>query len=60
MAGVFLFLYNNNLNLFNSMKVIIPQDLNEITLKQMIKLADIEKLEIDEVEKAKEVIKLLA
>ena len=41
------------------MKVIIPQDLNEITLKQMIKLADIEKLEIDEVEKAKEVIKLL-
>ena len=41
------------------MRVTIPQDLNEITLKQMIQLADIEKLELDEVQKAKQVIKLL-
>jgi len=41
------------------MKVIIPQDLNEITLGHMMQLADIEKLEIEEIEKAKLVIKLL-
>jgi len=41
------------------MKVIIPQDLNEINLGQMMQLADIEKLEIEEIDKAKKVIKLL-
>ena len=41
------------------MKVIIPQDLNEITLGHMMQLADIEKLEIEEIDKAKLVIKLL-
>lgn len=41
------------------MKVIIPQDLNEINLGQMMQLSDIEKMEIEEVDKAKKVIKLL-
>tara|TARA_R110002020_G_scaffold351767_2_gene564961 strand:- start:119 stop:727 length:609 start_codon:yes stop_codon:yes gene_type:complete len=41
------------------MKVIIPQDLNEITLGQMMELNRIDKLELEQVERAKLIIKLL-
>jgi len=41
------------------MKVIIPQDLNEITLGQMIELNRIDKLDLDQIERAKLIIKLL-
>ena len=41
------------------MKVTIPQDLNEISLGQMMEISRIDKLELDDIDKAKEMIKLL-
>ena len=41
------------------MKLIIPEDLNEISLGQMMELGQLDKQEVDEVIKAKNIIKLL-
>tara|TARA_R100001244_G_scaffold11860_2_gene14030 strand:+ start:6511 stop:7116 length:606 start_codon:yes stop_codon:yes gene_type:complete len=41
------------------MKVKIPQDLNEISLGQMMELTRVDKLEIEDLDKAKMIIKLL-
>ena len=41
------------------MKVIIPQDFNEISLGQMMELTKIDKQELDQFSKAKKIIKLL-
>jgi len=41
------------------MKVIIPQDLNEISLGQMMELTKLDKAELNQIDKAKSIIKLL-